>query len=126
MFKNKGTLASEKALWSMEKKVYIETPKLTTQQTILTNLVNAVLDLVTGKLLVYCQLIKSPKYHEAWNIPSANEFGRLTQRVGGQVNDTDTTFYIHKHEVPTDDWKDASYVRFAMYANRRLKKLVSI
>jgi hypothetical protein len=43
---------------------------------------------------------------------SANEFGRLAQGVGGQIKGTNTTFFVHKHQVPQDRWKDIIYAKF--------------
>ncbi len=54
----------------------------------------------TGKLLKYQQLITHPKNQEVWMHSSANEFGRLAQGVGGQIQGTNTIFFIHKHQVP--------------------------
>ncbi len=65
-----------------------------------------------GKLLRYQQLITHPKYREAWMHSSANEFGRLAQGVGGQIQGTNTIFFIHKHQVPVDRWRDITYAKF--------------
>eukprot|EP00804_Cyclotella_cryptica_P013348 CCRYP_005123-RA/>CCRYP_005123-RA protein AED:0.24 eAED:0.24 QI:0/0/0/1/1/1/2/0/905 len=45
----------------------------------------SVLDLDTGKLLNYRQLLRTPKFAQAWSKSSANEFGRLADGVGGRV-----------------------------------------
>ncbi len=68
-----------------------------------------VFDSDTGKLLKYWQLITHPKYHEVWMHSSANEFERLTQGVGGQIQGTNTVFFIHKHQVPANRWRDITY-----------------
>jgi hypothetical protein len=65
-----------------------------------------------GKLMKYRQLITHPKYREVWFHSSANEFGRLAQGVGGCIQGTNTIFFIHKHQVPTDRWKDITYAKF--------------
>ena len=82
--------------------------------------VNAVLDKQTGKLLEYKQLITHPKYREDWLLSSANEFGRLAQGVGGRISGTDTIFFIHKHEVPEDRFRDTTYAKFV--CNERPQK----
>ena len=71
-----------------------------------------IFDEETGELLKYRKLIAHPKYHEVWSHSSANEFGRLAQGVGGRIKGTDTIFFIHKHQVPQDRWKDVTYAKF--------------
>jgi len=66
----------------------------------------------SGKLMKYRQLITHPKYKEVWFHSSANEFGRLAQGVGGHIQGTNTIFFIHKHQVPADRWKDITYAKF--------------
>jgi hypothetical protein len=65
-----------------------------------------------GKLLKYQQLITHPKYHKVWMHSSTNEFGRLAQGVGGQIQGTNTIFFIHKNQIPDDKWKDVTYAKF--------------
>jgi hypothetical protein len=43
---------------------------------------------------------------------SANEFGRLPQGVGGQIQGTNTIFFIQKNQIPGDRWKDVTYAKF--------------
>jgi hypothetical protein len=43
---------------------------------------HAIFDKESAKILKYRKLITHPKYREAWTHSSANEFGRLAQRVG--------------------------------------------
>jgi hypothetical protein len=78
----------------------------------LTDVANAVLDNETGKMLKYRDLLRHPKYKKEWTISSANEFGRLAQGVGGRIEGTDTIFFIYKHEVPSDRFKDVTYGSF--------------
>ena len=52
-----------------------------------------VLDPETGQLLEYRQLLRHPKFKDAWNISAANEFGRLAQGIKGRVKATDTIKY---------------------------------
>ncbi len=42
---------------------------------------------------------------------SANEFGRLAQGVGGQIQSTNTIFFIHKNQIPGNRWKDLTYAK---------------
>ena len=81
---------------------------------------NAVLDKETGHLLEYRQLIKHPKYKQPWLVSSANKFGRLAQGVGGKIKGTDTLFFVHKHEVPQDRFRDSTYAKFV--CNERPQK----
>ena len=71
-----------------------------------------VLDPETGKLLEYRQLLRHPKFKEAWNISAANEFGRLAQGIKGRVKATDTIKFIRKNEIPADRLKDVTYLQF--------------
>ena len=79
------------------------------------NYANAVLDKDTGKKLEYRQLIKHPRFAEAWLRSGANEFGRLFQGIGRdadgtrRVNGTDTCFWIAKKNIPRN--KRATYAR---------------
>jgi hypothetical protein len=63
---------------------------------------NEVIDEESGKLLKYQKLITHPKYCKVWMHSSANEFGQLTQGVGGRIKGTDTICFIRKHQVPED------------------------
>ena len=77
------------------------------------DMANAVLDPDTGDMLEYRHLLKSEKYSKRWNHSAANEFGRLAQGIGGRIkNPTETIFFIHKHEVPNERFKDATYGKF--------------
>ena len=60
----------------------------------------AVMDAETGKLLNYRQLRRDPKYSKEWNKSSANEFGRLSNGVGGQVKGTNTIIFIRRSDMP--------------------------
>ena len=74
---------------------------------------NAVMDVETGALLEYRQLMKSKKYAPDWGISSANEFGRLAQGIGNRTKTpTNTIFFINKSEVPHDRFKDCTYGKF--------------
>jgi hypothetical protein len=73
----------------------------------------AVMDTDTGKLLNYCQLMRSTKYQDAWSLSLANKFGRLANGVGGRIkNPTNAIQFIHQHEAPKDRMKDVRYGQF--------------
>jgi hypothetical protein len=38
--------------------------------------------------------------------------GRLAQGVGGQIQGTNTIFFIHKNQIPGGRWKDVTYAKF--------------
>jgi hypothetical protein len=67
---------------------------------------NEVFDKESGKFLKYRKLITHSKHCKVWMHSSANKFGRLAQGVGGRIKGTDTIFFIRKHQVPEDRWKD--------------------
>jgi hypothetical protein len=73
---------------------------------------NEVFDEESGKLLKYRKLITHPKHCKVWMHSSANKFGRLVQGVGGRIKGTDTIFFIRKHQVPEDRWKNITYAKF--------------
>ncbi len=73
---------------------------------------NEAFDEESGKLLKYRKLITHPKHCEVWMHSSTNKFGRLAQGVGGRIKGTDTIFFICKHQVPEDRWKDVTYTKF--------------
>ena len=75
----------------------------------------AVMDMDTGKLLNYRQLMQNTKYRKTWSLSSANEFGRLANGIGGRIkNPTNTIEFIFQHEVPSDWMKDVTYVGGAL------------
>ena len=69
----------------------------------------AVMDIDTGKLLNYRQLMRSDKHKTAWGLSSANEFGRLAQGIGGRITGTNTIEFIFQHEVSSERMKDVTY-----------------
>eukprot|EP00804_Cyclotella_cryptica_P028276 CCRYP_014613-RA/>CCRYP_014613-RA protein AED:0.37 eAED:0.37 QI:0/0/0/1/0/0/4/0/451 len=71
-----------------------------------------VLDPETGQLLEYRQLLRHPKFKEAWSISAANEFGRLAQGIKGRVKATDTLKFIRRSEIPADRLKDVTNIKF--------------
>ena len=36
----------------------------------------------------------------------------MAQGVGGRIQGTNTIFFIHKHQVPADRWRDVTYAKF--------------
>ena len=63
----------------------------------------AVMDMDTGKLLNYRQLMQNTKYRKTWSLSSANEFGRLANGIDGRIkNPTNTIEFIFQHKVPPD------------------------
>jgi hypothetical protein len=54
---------------------------------------------------------------------SANEFGRLAQGVGGQIQGTHTIFFIHKHQVPVIRWRDITNAKFVCELKPNMKEM---
>jgi hypothetical protein len=52
----------------------------------------AVMDIDTGKLLNYCQLMQSTKYQDVWSLSLANKFGWLANVVGGCIKNLTKPF----------------------------------
>ena len=77
----------------------------------LTDAINSILNPTTGKLLEYRHITKDPKYQEVWGKSDGNEIGRLFQGMPGRVKGTNTAFFIHSHEIPTERWRDVTYGR---------------
>ena len=80
---------------------------------LITEMANAVMCQETGNMLEYRQLLRHPKLAPDRNLSSANEFGRLTQGIGDRIKtSTNTIFFVHKHQVPADRFKDCTYGKF--------------
>ena len=74
---------------------------------------NAVLDVETGDLFNYRQLLHHPTLSIDRNYSAGNKFGRLPQWVGWRIkNLTTTIFFIKKEDVPKDRLKDTTYGQF--------------
>jgi len=58
------------------------------------------------------QLRKHPKINKTWTTSSANEFGRLANRVGGRIKGTNTIQLIKHDDVPQTRRKDITYGSF--------------
>ena len=73
----------------------------------------AVMDEQTVRLLNYKHLMRDPKYKKNWSTSSANEFGRLSNGVGGRIkNPTNTIKFIRKKDIPSARMKDVTYGSF--------------
>ena len=72
----------------------------------------AVMDTNSGKLLNYRQLMRHPKHKKDWEISPANEFGRLTNGVGGHIKGTNTIKSVYKCEVPSNRMKVVTCSQF--------------
>ena len=90
----------------------IEDPKTKIEIKGVRELINSVMDLETGKMLSYRDLLKHPKLGPDWNVLVANEFGRLAQGVGNRIKGTNTIKFINKEDVPSDRQKDVTYAGF--------------
>jgi hypothetical protein len=53
----------------------------------------------------------------------ANDIGRLVQGVGSQIQGTNTIFFIHKHQVPAERWRDITYAKFVCELNPNKKEV---
>ena len=72
-----------------------------------------VMDAETGKLLSYKQMMRYPKEKKLWSTSLANQFGRLTNGVGGHIKiPTNTIKFINKNDVPNYRQKDVTYGSF--------------
>ncbi len=58
-----------------------------------------------GVYLKYHELNRNPKHKETWSRSAANGFGHLAQGVRGRNTGTNTIFFIHKNQVPRDEWR---------------------
>ena len=70
--------------------------------------IHTVVDMDTGELLEYCNLLHHPKFKEVWNISAANELGGLAQGIKGHITPTNTIQFIQKSKIPADRWKDVT------------------
>jgi hypothetical protein len=69
---------------------------------LISEMVHAIFDKESGKMLEYRKFITHPNYQKAWMHSSANEFGQLAQGVGTRIMGTDTIFFITKQDIPVD------------------------
>ena len=62
-----------------------------------------------GESLEYKQLIADPKTQATWTHSYGNELRRLAQGMPGRNTGTNTIFFIHKNQVPSERQKDVTY-----------------
>ena len=78
---------------------------------LLCEIAGAVLDGKTGEMMEYCHLRIRPRYRDVWGKSFGNEIGRITQVMPGQVDGTNTLFFIEEEKIPRDRRKDVTYGR---------------
>ncbi len=71
-------------------------------------ILNAVLDMNTGKLLEMRHLLVNPKYKDLWGKSYTTELSRLAQGISGISNGTDTIVFIAHDEIPFAWLKDVT------------------
>lgn len=74
--------------------------------------IQTVVDMETGELFEYLKLLTHLRFNKAWSMSVANVFGRLAQGIGDWVNGMDTIHIIKKSELPADQWRDITYIKF--------------
>ena len=84
-------------------------PKHLAQRKYPRKMINAVLNQETGEIMEYRQVINNPKYRELYKKAYAKELARLSQGIPGLEDGTETIFFIDKHNVSPDRWKDMTY-----------------
>jgi hypothetical protein len=72
-------------------------------------MLNAVLDMDTGKFMEMKHLLVNPKYKEVWGKLYTTELGRRAQGIPGVSKGTDTIVFIQRDEVPIDQIKVVTY-----------------
>ena len=78
-------------------------------------IISAVLDEDTGKLMEYRKLMKKTKYRNLYRNSYEKEIGRLAQGMPGLVEGTNTMFLIDQKSVPINRWRDVTYGRVVVY-----------
>jgi hypothetical protein len=76
-------------------------------------MLNAVLNMNTGKLMEMRHLLVNPKYKDLWGKSYTKELGRLAQGVPG-VTSTNTIIFVQRNEVPLERIKDETMDRYAL------------
>ena len=74
----------------------------------------AVLNEETDKIMEYRHLIGNPKYRDLWQSSYGDEIGRLAQGMPGRVKGTDMIFFIKKKDAPAHRWRDIMYGRIVV------------
>ena len=70
------------------------------------------MDVESGKILIYRQLMQHPTCRGKWQVSSTNEFGRLANRVWDGIKGTHTIKFIRMQDAPKDRLKDVIYGQF--------------
>ncbi len=78
-------------------------------------MLNAVLDMNTGKLLEMWHLLVNPKYKELWGKSYTTELGCLAQFIPGISKGTDTIVFIARDEILFARLKDVTYGRVCIH-----------
>ena len=89
-------------------------PRRLDQRNFPPEMLKAVLDTETGKLMGCRRLMKNPKYRELYGQNYTKESGRLAQGTLGQIKGTNPIFFIDKSNFPADRWKDVTYGRIVV------------
>jgi hypothetical protein len=74
---------------------------------------NAVICPMTDASMEYIGLLADDETPPTWDRAAANEFGCLTQGVGGHFEGSNTIFFIPRSSVPK--YKAVTYDRFVVY-----------
>ena len=86
-------------------------PKKLASRRFTIEMIKAVLNEETGKLMEYRQIMKNPKYRQLYAASYSKELGRLAQGMPGKAEGTNTIYFIDKANAPAELWKDVTYVR---------------
>ena len=56
----------------------------------------------------YRHLIKNQKYCQLYGHSYAKDMGCVAQGIPGQVEETNTVFFIEKADIPASRWRDVT------------------
>ena len=87
------------------------TPTKVVQRKLPKEMISAVLDKDTVKLMEYRKFMDNPKYRPLYRNSYAKEIGRLAQGMPGLIKVTNTMFLIDKTAFPSNRWRDVTYGR---------------
>jgi len=85
------------------------TPANASRRSFHVEILNAVLDKDTGKLLEIRHLLVNPKYKDVWGKSYTTELGRLAQGIPGVSEGTNTIMFITRDKIPMDQLKNVTY-----------------
>jgi hypothetical protein len=109
-----GSVTTEAILSAVEMTFHkLEPAKLAKRQyqlQLLCDIAGAVMDAETGEMMEYPHLIRKDKYKKVRGHSFGNEIGRLSQGLPGQVEGTNTFFFINYDKIPADRRNDVTYV----------------